>query len=427
MCAFERSEKGMEFIMEQFIIKKNSEIDDALLDKVLEFDKTIFPSDENYSFPDDYLKKLYANSKDGFFVLLHNGNVIGYTHCIFLSEEAKNNYLETKDYLSLTNDGFNMGDNNMYFYSLVLAQEYRDSNAVKVLMKDFATWLDEEKQNGKKIKSCISEAITNDGIKTLLRMGMIPQDTDINGLGIYSSPDCLENYIKEMNNMEGLTMSENRDIRNLTTQEKTKSVIDDYDDIAREYAEEFYDDTSDDRYIDKFLQSLNGKRILDAGCGVGEDCKYVEQKGFEAIGIDLSQGMLEIAREKYPNGRFQIMDMTNITYPENTFDGIISNCSLFHIPRELLPQTLESFKRVLKPNGKLLLILQEGNEEKMVEEPYRPGVYVYTNYFSTENIKKLLKEHNFRVDSFDREAAPNEFELGDGKLIVFSSNEKVLE
>ena len=152
MCAFERSEKGMEFIMEQFIIKKNSEIDDALLDKVLEFDKTIFPSDENYSFPDDYLKKLYANSKDGFFVLLHNGNVIGYTHCIFLSEEAKNNYLETKDYLSLTNDGFNMGDNNMYFYSLVLAQEYRDSNAVKVLMKDFATWLDEEKQNGKKIK-----------------------------------------------------------------------------------------------------------------------------------------------------------------------------------------------------------------------------------------------------------------------------------
>ena len=193
--------------MEQFIIKKNSEVDDDLLDKVLEFDRTIFPIDENYSFPD----KLYVNSKDGFFVLLHNGNVVGYVNCIFLSEEVKNNYLETKDYLTLTNNGFNIGDNNMYFYTLALAREYRNSNLVKILMKNFTTWLDEEKRKGKKIKSCISEAVTTDGIKTLLRMGMIPQDTDINGLGIYSSPDCLENYIKEMNNIGELTILEERD------------------------------------------------------------------------------------------------------------------------------------------------------------------------------------------------------------------------
>lgn len=414
--------------MEKFIIKKNSEIDDDLLDRVLEFDRTIFPSAENYSFPDDYLKRLYEKSKDGFFVLLHNNSIVGYTHCIFLSEKAKNSYLETRDYLSLTNTGFDVGENNMYFYTLALDEKYRDTNAVKILMKSFTMWLDEEKQKGKKIKSCMSEAITEDGVKTLLAMGMIPQDTDNEGLGIYYSPDCLDNYIEKMNkNMEGLTMLENKSIERLTTQEKTKSVIDDYDDIAREYADEFYDDTSDDKYIDKFLQSLNGKRILDAGCGIGEDCKYVEQKGFESIGIDLSQGMLEIAKEKYPKGRFQIMDMTNITYPENTFDGIISNCSLFHIPTELLPQTLESFKRVLKPNGKLLLILQEGNEETMVEEPYRPGVYVYMNYFSAENIEKLLREHKFKVDAFDREVAPSEFELGDGKLVVFASNEKILE
>lgn len=220
-------------------------------------------------------------------------------------------------------------------------------------------------------------------------------------------------------------MLDNKDIENLSTEEKTKSVIDDYDDIAKEYAEEFYNDTSDNEYIDRFLHSLNGKRILDVGCGVGKDCKYVEQKGFEAIGIDLSEGMLEIAKEKYPNGKFKIMDMTDISYPDNSFDGIISNCSLFHIPTELLPKTLESLKRVLKPNGKLLLILQEGNEEEtMVEEPYRPGVYIYMNYFSAENITKLLKEHNFKVDRVDREEITNEFELGNGKLIVFSSNEK---
>lgn len=55
-------------------------------------------------------------------------------------------------------------------------------------------------------------------------------------------------------------MLKRKEIESLTTEEKTKSVIDDYNDIAREYAEEFYDDTSDDKYIDKFLQSLSGKK-----------------------------------------------------------------------------------------------------------------------------------------------------------------------
>lgn len=221
-------------------------------------------------------------------------------------------------------------------------------------------------------------------------------------------------------------MPENRKIGNLTTKEKVKSVIDDYDDIAEEYADEFYEDPSNRKYIDRFLQSLNGRGILDAGCGVGQDCKYMQEKGFETIGIDLSRGMLEVAKERYPQGRFQLMDMANIAYPDNTFDGIVSNCSLFHIPTEMLPQVLESFKRVLKPDGKLLLILQEGNEQVMVEEPYRPGTYLL-NYFSSENIEKLLRKHGFRVDGFDREAALNEFELGNGKLIVFSSNEKLVE
>ena len=219
-------------------------------------------------------------------------------------------------------------------------------------------------------------------------------------------------------------MLENQNVKELTTQEKIKSVIDDYNDIAIEYSEEFDNDTSDNKYIDKFLQCLNGKKILDVGCGTGRDCKYIEQKGYDVIGIDISKEMLKIAKEKYPKGKFEIMDMTNIDYPDNTFDGIMSNCSVFHIPEELLSQTMESFKRVLKNNGKLFLILQEGHEQKMVEEPYRHGVYVYMNYFSKKNIEQLLEEHNFKIDKIDIEKSSNQFELGSRKIIVYSSINK---
>lgn len=86
----------------------------------------------------------------------------------------------------------------MYFYTLAIQEEYRDTGAVKILMQQFADWLNREKQKGKNIISCISEAVTLDGIKTLLTMGMVPKDIDENGLGIYYSPDCLKNYIENM-------------------------------------------------------------------------------------------------------------------------------------------------------------------------------------------------------------------------------------
>ena len=67
--------------------------------------------------------------------------------------------------------------------------------------------------------------------------------------------------------------------KNLTIEQKKKYVIDDYNAIVQEYTEEFFDDKSDEKYIDQFLQSLEGKNVLDAGCGNGRDCKYINQKG----------------------------------------------------------------------------------------------------------------------------------------------------
>ncbi len=212
--------------------------------------------------------------------------------------------------------------------------------------------------------------------------------------------------------------------KNLTIEQKKKYVIDDYNDIVQEYTEEFFDDKSDEKYIDQFLQSLEGKNVLDAGCGNGRDCKYINQKGFNVKGIDLSKEMLVIAKKMVPKVDFEVMDITNITYSDNSYDGIISNCSFFHIPVEELPKTLNSFSKILKPNGKLLLILQEGLGEAMIEEPFRKGVYIYINYFSVKQISELLLKHGFEIDSILKEESPNDLELGKAKLIVLSHNTK---
>ncbi len=217
------------------------------------------------------------------------------------------------------------------------------------------------------------------------------------------------------------------EVSSLTTEKKIESVITDYDDIPKDYANEFYGDTSDNEFIDKFLSSLSGDKVLDAGCGVGDDCEYMDKKRFKACGIDLSEGMLREAKERYPQGKYIKADMTNIPCSDGFFDGILANCSLFHIPTELVGKALNEFKRVLKPGGKILLILLEGIGEQMVEEPYRPGKYVYTKFYTREEITQLLTEHGFKVEDVAIQKTTSEGELGSGKLIVFAGRERSLE
>lgn len=184
--------------MDNLTIKKNSEITEEILDKVLEFDRTIFTEDDEYSFPDGYFKKVYEKNKDGIFVLFNNNIVIGYVNCIFITDENKEEFLKTREYLNLENIGINIGENNLYLYNLLIKEEYRDGQAIKLIMKEFCRWLDSEIKNGKKIKYCFSEAVTLDGIKTLKAMGMQPQDINEEGMGIYYSKDNLNNYISNM-------------------------------------------------------------------------------------------------------------------------------------------------------------------------------------------------------------------------------------
>ena len=221
-----------------------------------------------------------------------------------------------------------------------------------------------------------------------------------------------------------------KDVNDMTIEEKTESVLRDYDDIASEYCEEFCETKVYDTFIDKWLQTIQRGNILDVGCGGGNNCQYINEKdGFQAYGIDFSDGMIAEAKKRYPNVKIKKMDMTNITFPDQTFDGILSNCSLIHIPTELIPQTLQGFKRVLKTNGKLLLIVLDGNGEEMLEEPYREGqdVYAYTKYFTSEEISKLLNDNGFKVDAIEKRKTESENELAGGELIIYASNERIKE
>jgi len=104
-----------------------------------------------------------------------------------------------------------------------------------------------------------------------------------------------------------------------------------------------------------FIENLKGKKILDVGCGHGRDARYLSERGFEVVGIDLSRNLLKIARRMAPKAKFLLMDMRDLKFGDEEFDGIWSCASFLHIPKREALETLREFRRVLKPGGLLYL------------------------------------------------------------------------
>jgi len=131
-----------------------------------------------------------------------------------------------------------------------------------------------------------------------------------------------------------------------------------YDRIAAQYAAKSLD-TSPERWqshqaqLTRFAEAVAGRapprrfRILDAGCGPGLDCQWFHERGFSAIGLDLSAGMLAEARTRVSGVPFCQADLRHIGFREGAFDGIWCNASLLHLPRADVPNVLRDFRRIL--------------------------------------------------------------------------------
>ncbi len=135
---------------------------------------------------------------------------------------------------------------------------------------------------------------------------------------------------------------------------------DTYNRIAEDWHRDHAADDWADMGIDTFLSFLNpGASILDVGCGGGLKVKYMVAQGFNASGVDLAETFITIARREVPDAHFEVLDMLDSQSLTQTYDGILMQASLLHIPKKDAPRVVKDFANKLNPGGYFYLAVKE--------------------------------------------------------------------
>lgn len=104
---------------------------------------------------------------------------------------------------------------------------------------------------------------------------------------------------------------------------------------------------------------LQGKTVLDLGCGYGWHCSYAAEQGaVEILGIDLSQKMIAEAQHRNggPGIEYRVSGIEEYEYPNSRWDLVVSNLALHYI--ENLEQVFQKVRQTLKPGGTFLFNIE---------------------------------------------------------------------
>ncbi len=138
-------------------------------------------------------------------------------------------------------------------------------------------------------------------------------------------------------------------------------------------------------------------KVLDVGCGDGVPvAQFLVELGFDVTGIDFSEKMLKLACKSVPRAKFVLRDMTELDIDSDSFEGLVAFYSIIHVPREKHFPLFQSFHRILKPDGVMLICL--GPDEWEATEKYH-GTRMFWSHYSPEKSLQLIKEAGFEVIS----------------------------
>ena len=176
-----------------------------------------------------------------------------------------------------------------------------------------------------------------------------------------------------------------------------------------------------DNWLDLFENEINNCKtpIIDLGCGSGNDTLYLIEKGKKVIPCDYSKNAIKNIKNNFPEiDKTECFDMTKgLPFKTCFTDIIICDLSLHYFTEEITFEILEEIKRVLNPNGLLLLRVNSvkdvnhgaGKGKKIENHLYETEYGTYKRFFDEKDFDKFFVNwdkiylHEETMDRYDLE------------------------
>ncbi|MGD1002510.1 MAG: class I SAM-dependent methyltransferase [Candidatus Brocadiia bacterium] len=165
-----------------------------------------------------------------------------------------------------------------------------------------------------------------------------------------------------------------------------------YSRLARRYDSVFERAILAEGRLTSFVRRhMDGRSVLDLACGNGRWLNRFAPGGY--VGLDLNDAMLEQARERYPYASFVQGDMTDIPFPDGSYEGVVSLFgAMGHLPPERQRRMVKEVRRVLVEGG--TAIFTNGN----MWSPFNLPTTLKSNRVKLEGIR--FKVHSATPQSF---------------------------
>ena len=190
--------------------------------------------------------------------------------------------------------------------------------------------------------------------------------------------------------------------RELRSSAMVEQIRDGYDRVAEPYARHFLDEL-DHKPLDRallaaFEQTAPPGPIADLGCGPGHVARYLHGLGRDVIGVDVSPGMVEIARRSSPGPEYRVGTMLDLDLADCSLGGAIAFYSIIHLTARELPVAFTELGRTLRPEGVALLAFHTGRHLFHLDNMMGVEVSLDFHFHPPDVVRRLLEDAGLTVD-----------------------------
>lgn len=144
-----------------------------------------------------------------------------------------------------------------------------------------------------------------------------------------------------------------------------------------------------------------GSHVLDLGCGTGlPTARQLVEAGHRVTGIDLSPGMIKLARENVPEGDFRRMDISDVEkHSLGPFDGVAAFFSLLMLPRVEIPYALRMLHQQLREGAPMALSMVEADVDDFTL-PFLGNTIRVSGYLR-DDLRRVVQDGGFEIAGED--------------------------